>query len=142
MSKSVAIGKVLMVDDEPEYLTWVEDYFSSLGETVVRAVNVLEAFAALSKESFDVVLVDMNIPHLNAINDSMRARSQLIERYPGIAVAFHCRDLGYAARKVIVYTVHDDELVEKEFDRISCRYVLKGRPQILKSVIRKSFEPT
>lgn len=60
-------------------------------------------------------------------------------QYPGFKVADHLRNIGYSAHQIIAYTVHDDNSLDAELDKIRCRYVLKGRPNILKSVIHKGF---
>ncbi len=140
--KSTLRGKALIVDDEPEYLEWVREFLEANGLQAVFATNVPTAFAALEGEKkFAVVLVDMNILALGAISPDMAKKMPLVDKYPGIAVAFRARNRGYGAHEVIGYTVHDDDAADAELSKLNCRYVLKARPEALKSVLRASFAP-
>jgi CheY-like chemotaxis protein len=128
----------LIVDDEPEFLDWVVEFIESLGLKCYSATTLPDALAAVTETRYRVVLVDMNIPALNSLTPAMVAQTPLVSRYPGIAVAITCRNRGYGAHSVIAYTVHDDDAADRELSKLHCRYVLKGRPEVLKRVLKSS----
>lgn len=137
--RAKASKMVLLVDDEPEFLDWLEEHLNANGYTVRHAVSLPEAMKTLAEFRFRLVLVDMNIPALDSIRPELAARSPLVAKYPGLAVAITCRNNGYGAHSVIAYTVHDDSAAEAELEKLHCRYVLKGRPQVLKRVLQASL---
>lgn len=131
-------GKVLVVDDEPEYLSWINDYFESIGFKTVFIENLADAITELDKNSYKIILVDMNIPSHGVVDPLLN--ETVFNKYPGLYLAKKIRTSGYSAYQVIGYTVHDDDAIEAELYKYNCRYVLKGRPNVLKSVITKSLE--
>ena len=131
----------LIVDDEPEFLDWVVEFVESLGLKCESATTLPDALVAVTKTRYRVVLVDMNIPAVDSLTPAMTAHTPLVSRYPGIAVAITCRNRGYGAHSVIAYTVHDDDAADRELSKLHCRYVLKGRPEVLKRVLRSSIAP-
>lgn len=133
--------RVLILDDEPEYLTWVKEFLEAQGLSVEFATTLSAAFEALSKTKYRLLLVDMNVPPGASITPRLRASIDAVDRYPGLALALEARNFGYGAHSVVAYTVHDDERISQDLDRWHCRYVLKGRPDAFKSVIRSSLHP-
>ncbi|MBI1184322.1 response regulator [bacterium] len=62
--------KVIIVDDEPKAIDLLKSYlthFSSL-ELVATFRNGLKAFEFISKNSVDLVLLDINMPHISGIS--------------------------------------------------------------------------
>jgi DNA-binding LytR/AlgR family response regulator len=62
--------KVIIVDDEPKAIELLKSYlshFSSI-ELVGTFRNGLKAFEFLSKESVDLILLDINMPHISGIS--------------------------------------------------------------------------
>lgn len=139
MSKGVTSKVVLVLDDEPEYLTWVEEFLQTKGLRVQFSRTLAQAREALSKGEFRLLLVDMNVPPDADVPADLRATVPLVEKYPGLALAVEARNKGYGAHSVIGYTVHDDDAIDAELTSRHCRYVLKGRPQALKAVIESSL---
>lgn len=140
-AKGSTSKQILLADDEPEYLEWVEDYLESKGFSVVRATDVESALDALKTNEFRLVIADMNIPASDATLESWASRWPLVRRYHGIALILSARNKQYGAHSVIGYTVHDDPELGEVLARVSARYVLKGRPAIFKGVIEKSLAP-
>jgi len=138
MSKGRESAVVLLIDDEPEYLAFVVDYLESLGLKTEIARNLPEAMAAIDRNVYRLILVDMEIPALGA-DAVVKRPSAVAHKYPGIVAAIHCRNQGYGAHQVIAYTVHDDDAADAELRKLNCRYVLKGRPEALKRVIQSSL---
>ena len=70
--------KVLIVDDSTMSLKVMKKLVSSLGHDVCTAVNGLEALDLLEKNSYDIVLMDINMPLMNGLEASSAFRK--IER--------------------------------------------------------------
>lgn len=141
MSSQSQQRMALLVDDEPEYLDWVREYLEMGGLVVEIATTLRAGFDALEGKQYTLVLVDMNIPSHDALTTSMVGRTPIASKYPGLALAQRCRDKGYGAHAVIAYTVHDDDRLAVELDALHCRYVLKGRPEVMKRVLASSLAP-
>jgi len=130
---------ILIVEDEPENISWVYEFLDANGIRFTTMPTLPEALNILGKTKFDLIIIDMNIPAIDAITAKMLERSPLVERFPGIAVAQYCRDHGYSGRTVMAHTVHDDELADQELRKIDCKYLIKGRPREFKAEIKKIF---
>jgi CheY-like chemotaxis protein len=141
MAKGGDRKDVLILDDEPEYLRWVEEYLQAKGLRVKFATNLSDGLRELAVRDYRLFLVDMNVPGIEVLDPRMRTEYPLVLKYPGLALAIEARNMGYGAHSVIAYTVHDDDAADEEFSKLHCRYVLKGRPDALKKVINSSLEP-
>jgi len=62
MKKKIKSNKILVVDDDQEFLEELTEFLSSSGYTVVAINNPLVALAALVKVKPDVVLLDLKMP--------------------------------------------------------------------------------
>jgi CheY-like chemotaxis protein len=129
---------VLLIDDEPEYLGFLADYFESKDLLIERALNIPESLKQLENKKYKLVIIDMNIPAPGAASELLD--NHISKKYPGYKLAEICRNHGYKRHQIIAYTVHDDDALDAELAKLGCRYVLKGRPDILKSVISKSLK--
>lgn len=69
-----AIGRILVVDDDPDICDLLADYFTAEGYSVTRAVNGPEAFAALKQDPQMLVLLDVGLPGLNGVEVLKRIR--------------------------------------------------------------------
>lgn len=58
---------VLIVDDDPEFLKAMRKMFEKSGYSVALAGDGQEALDALAKDSFDLIISDVRMPHLNGI---------------------------------------------------------------------------
>ena len=139
MSKGTTSTVALVVDDEPEYLVWLKDYLESVGLSTDVALNLSEALEAIEKKDYRLIILDMEIPASGASAALLKKGPLAAQKYPGIIAAIHCRSKGYGAHQIIAYTVHDQDALDVELAKLNCRYVLKGRPHVLKSVIRSSL---
>jgi CheY-like chemotaxis protein len=129
--------KALIIDDEPEHLQWILDYFESQEIDSQTATNLKSAIVLLEKNEFDLILLDMNIPS-EGVPANIMANTDS-KKYAGLAMAGFLSKQGYRPHEVIGYTVHDDDAIENELRKFNYRYVLKGRPETFISVISKSF---
>lgn len=130
--------KALIIDDEPEYLDWVDEFLKANNFETEFVQNLSDAINAVTdSKKYDIILIDMNIPS-TLMEDKLN--DPVFMKYPGLYAAITFRNKGYWPTQIIAYTVHDDESLETQLNKYRCRYVLKGRPNILKSVILKSIE--
>jgi len=131
-------NRILIIDDEPEYLGWVAEFLMAQGFELDYATNLVQAIDAVTdNKKYTLILVDMNIP---APTMADLLTEPIHQKYPGLKAAITFRNQGYWPPQIIAYTVHDDDALEAELNRFDCRYVLKGRPGILKGVIGKSLQ--
>lgn len=141
MAKGERSKVALVVDDEPEHLEFLREFLEVQGLDVRFAANLREGLDALADAEFRLLVVDMNIPERGALGDDLLKRMPLAKRYPGLAVTLDARNRGYGAHSVIAYTVHDDDAIDAELRKLSCRYVVKGRPAAMKQVILSALSP-
>lgn len=59
--------KILVVDDQPEVCSLLEEFFSARGFEVARALGGLEALAKIEKDPPGMVLLDVRMPDLDGI---------------------------------------------------------------------------
>jgi PAS domain S-box-containing protein len=88
-------AKLLAIDDSPTYLEYLAHEMSSESYTVEKAATAEEGLARLERETFDCVLVDLELPGLN-----------------GIEVCRRIAEVGRASQSpviTIVVTGHDDK---------------------------------
>ena len=120
----------------------MSEFLNGKGLGVKLLRTVAQARLALAKDEYRLILVDMNIPDDATAGVQIRARTPLISRFPGLLIVIEARKSGYPGRALIAYTVHDDEGISAEMENLHCRYVLKGRPQVLKRVVEASLQPS
>ncbi|WP_137158248.1 response regulator transcription factor [Rhizobium sp. FKL33] len=80
------MSKVIIVEDDIELRDSLIDYLSECGHDVQGAGSAIEFYQTLAREDFDVVILDVNLPH-----------------YDGLSVAAHLSESNDAA--IIVMTV-------------------------------------
>ena len=66
---------VLHVDDDPMNLRVVEEILTAFGHVSVKASSGEEALAALARQTFDVVLMDIHMPGMGGIEAVERLRT-------------------------------------------------------------------
>ncbi|MFA6108269.1 MAG: response regulator [Candidatus Latescibacterota bacterium] len=62
---------LLFVDDEGDFLSTIEDFFSRFGYTVYTARNGQEALLRLKEHRPNVVFLDISMPHMDG-NETLR----------------------------------------------------------------------
>ena len=135
---------ILIADDEPHYLEWLDDFLMSGGYKVEFYENVNKAYDALSLRLYRAVIVDLNIPVTGSLRDVIDKKGATYSQYPGLFLADFARNRGHRTRQVIVYSVHEVEAVADECRKLYCASIPKGRPSIFRKQIMDvlSYDPT
>ena len=116
-------GKILLVDDEAHIRVFVSLILKSLGSPkIIEAANGQEAIAAFQAEKPDVVLLDVNMPHL----DGIQTLRKLKEIDPDCTV-------------IMLTSLANRETVEKALELGAVNYIRKDTP---KEEIAKSLAET
>jgi len=91
---------VIIVDDEPRAIALLESYLNHFSyiELVGTFRNGLKAFEFISKEQVDVILLDINMPHISGIS-----LSKMIPKH--ISIIFTTAYSEYAVESYEVHTV-------------------------------------
>lgn len=114
---------VLLVEDEPANLRAIGRLLESAGHRVTLAGNGLEAFAALGRGGFDVVVCDIRMPDLGGVGFF----EQMEERFPSVA-----------GRTIFVTAFADEPPVQEFLDRTGQPYFGKPfHPPTLLDAVRR-----
>jgi PAS domain S-box-containing protein len=115
---------VLVVDDSPDNLELTKRYLSAVGAKVEIALGAKKAFEFLSKQQFDVIVMDIQMPEIDGYQAVRRLRNENY-RKPIIALTAHamkgererCLDAGF------------DGYLVKPIDRVALVNEIKARAQ-------------
>lgn len=135
MKLKVKNKTVLIVDDEPQHLDFLSEYLISKGYKVETATNLKDAEKLLREFRYRLVIVDLNIPAPQDYDRRLREKGEVFQNYKGLYVAELARNLGHTDKRVIIYSVHNVPEVSKQAEKLYCRYLLKGRPKVMKQEI-------
>jgi CheY-like chemotaxis protein len=107
----MSLGKVLVVDDEPEVRQVLIEFLSSQGYDVVPASGGAEAVAIVQKDKPDLVLLDVSMPHM----DGVETLARITALAPGLAVIMVTAnaDIGVTSKLLALGAV---DYVPKPFD--------------------------
>jgi ATP-dependent Lon protease len=75
-------GKILVVDDEENFLRLLSRTLTKEGYTIRTAGDGKKAIACLEQERFDLAVVDVQMPQI----DGMALLRQIRKRYPGTRI--------------------------------------------------------
>lgn len=123
------VGRILVVDDEPNICRLLSRYLTKIGYQVETAGSVAEALGLLRRDWFDLVLTDLRLPGASGLDLLVEVRA----RTPGtrmILMSAHA-DV-YAASAAIERGV--DQLVVKPFELEDLR------ARVAESVARRRAE--
>lgn len=127
--------KAFILDDEPMFLDWLEDYIGSKEYSVEFYTSVNSAYDKLCNcnlSEYDLFLFDLNVPVAGELESIILQKESLFHHYRGLFVAQQARTKSVPGKKIIVYSVHDDPAVEEFCARLDVTYLPKGRPKALK----------
>ncbi len=109
------MDKVLLVDDEKDLRAIVRQVLKEEGFSVIEAEDGLQAVRLFRKEPPDVVLLDLNMPHMDGL-DAMRELRRMGPGVPIIILTAH-GDIPTAV-DAIKNGVYDFMVKPPEFDRL------------------------
>jgi signal transduction histidine kinase len=117
------VPNVLLVDDRPENLVLLEATLKPLGVRLVKATSGHDALLHLLRETFAVILLDVQMPRLDGLQTAQLIRSREQTRHiPIIFVTAFARETAY---------------VFKAYARGAVDYLLKPlEPEILRAKVR------
>jgi CheY-like chemotaxis protein len=107
----MTLGKVLVVDDEPEVRCLLQDFLAGRGYEVIVAADGREALSALGSARPDVVLLDVVMPGMDGV-ETLR-RITMADPAPQVIMLSAKADLGVTSRLLALGAV---DHVTKPFD--------------------------
>ncbi|MDY0187674.1 MAG: response regulator [Syntrophus sp. (in: bacteria)] len=94
--------KILLVDDEVEILSMLQEALSMRDYTVITAENAEKALEVLARESVMVMFLDLNLPGMSGIDlcrkirkDNQIAIINALTGYSNIYGLLECRGAGF-----------------------------------------------
>lgn len=144
MTDTADENTILILDDELYNMIWMVDFLDHKGYSVMPATSANEAVSFFDKGIYRAAIVDLNVPILPPLDKQASELGSVYVKYPGLYVARMARNAGYRGRQVVIYSVHKDEEVNTEIEKLGCTYILKGRPKQIKEEIERilSYDPT
>ncbi|MBN2494114.1 MAG: response regulator [Deltaproteobacteria bacterium] len=107
-------GSILVVDDENTVLLLLGNELEETGYDACRAASAQEALQALEKESFDVALVDKNLPDMDGIELLRRMRLSDPEMELIVMTGYASLDSALDAIEIGIF-----DYITKPFDHMS-----------------------
>ena len=107
----MSLGKVLVVDDEPDVRQLLYDFLSGRDYDVVLAASGFEAIEALEREKPDLVLLDVAMPGMNGVEALSRIAT--IEPPVRVIMVTANADIGLTSRLLAMGAV---DYIPKPFD--------------------------
>jgi len=141
------MAHILVVDDDADILKFVQKLLESSGHVVECCLNAHDAMDKWATESYDLVLSDANMPHVNGF-DLVRTLSQHA-RSMGTAVAFLTarrdkkdieRGLAAGADDYMIKPIDPDIFLGKVENLLSLNAAKKNEITFSESSIRISAE--
>lgn len=68
--------KILIVEDEPDYLDLLEHVLKKAGYSVAKAANGEDGLKAYKESKPDLVLLDLNLPDMDGLDICRRIRAE------------------------------------------------------------------
>jgi DNA-binding response OmpR family regulator len=91
-----ALGRILVVDDEPEVLAVLREYLTGRGYAVTTAQSGADAISAMGRGRPDLVLLDLNMPGIDGVEVLRHAREH--DPTIGVIMVTANQDLDLARR--------------------------------------------
>ena len=123
-SVNVPVASIAILDDDPDFRTYLEDFLSDEGQYAVQAfANPPELYAACEETVPDIVLLDMKMGE----SSGEKVVGQLLTRWPGLCVIIIT---GYPSLEDMRTTFK-----LKVFDYIAKPFSLAQLRQVLKNAV-------
>jgi len=95
------LAKILIVDDEAPFRSYISDVVKRMNHQPVEAENGLVAWKAYQKEKIDLCMVDVNMPEMDGIGFLDR-----VKKYDPAAIVIMMT--GFPTAETIIETIEDD----------------------------------
>src|SRR5947208_2501565 len=142
------VPSVLLVDDRPENLLALEGVLKPLGARLVKARSGEEALLSLLRETFAVILLDVQMPRLDGLQTAELIKQREQTRHiPIIFITALSREAAYVfkgyAHGAVDYLLKpiDPEILRAKV-RVFCDLFVRGeeiRTQALESEVKDVF---
>lgn len=76
--KKELMKRVLIIEDDPHIVDLIEIHLNDLGCSLVRASDGLRGLAAAEGSTFDLIILDLMLPHIDGLEVCRRLRMQQI----------------------------------------------------------------
>lgn len=86
-------GKIMLVDDNEEFLDSTKDVLEIEGFEVVPAINGEEALKFAETQSFDVIVMDIKMPGMNGVESFIEMKRRNLDVKVIMATAYSVDDL-------------------------------------------------
>ncbi len=105
------MARILVVDDEPDLLTFVERALTAMGHDVTATFDGYMALSALKEGDFDLLLTDIAMPGIDGITLSLQASRD----FPNMKILLMT---GYAHERQRAHNLDEliHEVMTKPFD--------------------------
>ena len=129
--------KMLLLEDELMLRSSIEDYLDALGHKVIAFGNGEEAYEAIKKDIFDLLILDINIPKMSGLS-LLKALNEIEHAFPTIFISANVDidDIAYAfelgASDYLKKPFHLKELGLR-IDKIKKEYAIKTLQHVILS---------
>ena len=104
------MAKILVCDDDKEIVEAIEIYLTQDGHQVLEAYDGIEAVEILKKESVDLLIMDIMMPHLDGIRATVKIREN--NPLPIIILSAKSEDTD----KILGLNIGADDYITKPFN--------------------------
>jgi len=129
--------KILLLEDELMLRSSIEEYLDALGHKVIAFGNGEEAYEAIKKDIFDLLILDINIPKMSGLS-VLKALNEIEHAFPTIFISANVDidDIAYAfelgASDYLKKPFHLKELGLR-IDKIKKEYAIKTLQHVILS---------
>ncbi|EGR5447374.1 hypothetical protein O1D18_002855 [Vibrio cholerae] len=134
--------KIFILDDEPMFLDWIEDFAESVGYSVDFFTSINDANRKIKEalvDEYAALIIDLNVPASSELESMIEQKAKVFQDFRGLFIAQQARTKGIEGKKIIVYSVHDRLEVDEMCSRLGISYVPKGRAKVLKEKLNSIF---
>jgi len=130
--------KILLIDDDEGLIHFLSRFFQRKGYTVTACLGSKAAIEIISKESFDLILLDYKMPELNGLDALVEIKKMEAKTPVILMTAYGTTDLAIEAMKRGAYDYLVKPFDHKELSRIVGEALNLNRQ--MKEVVRFSSE--